>query len=51
MFEKGAEFGYNKGKEEAKKQIHNLLYVYQLQKNGLATARITAEAEQFLKED
>lgn len=35
---------------EAKKQIRNLLYVYQLGKNELATARIRAEAEQFLKE-
>lgn len=34
----------------AKKLIRSLLYVYQLGKNELATARIMAEAEQFLKE-
>ena len=34
----------------AKKLIRSLLYVYQLEKSELATARIMAEAEQFLKE-
>lgn len=36
--------------QKAKKMIRNLLYVYQLGKNELATARIRAEAEEFLKE-
>lgn len=37
--------------QQAMKQIHNLLYVYQLGKNELATARIRAEAERFLKDN
>lgn len=37
--------------QQAMKQIHSLLYVYQLGKNELATARIRAEAEQFLKDN
>ena len=36
--------------KKAKKMIRNLLYVYQLGKNELATARVMAEAEDFLKE-
>ena len=36
---------------EAKKVMRNLLYVYQLGKNELATARIMADAEKFLKEE
>ena len=35
---------------KAKKLIRSLLYVYQLGKNELATARVMAEAEQFLSE-
>ena len=36
--------------DKAKKLIRSLLYVYQLGKNELATARVMAEAEQFLSE-
>lgn len=36
--------------QEAEKIIRNLLYVYQLGKNELTTARIVYQAEQFLKE-
>lgn len=36
--------------KKAKEVIRNLLYVYQLGKNELATARVRAEAEEFLKE-
>lgn len=37
--------------DRTKKLLRNLLYVYRLGKNELATARIIAEAEDFLKED
>ena len=47
---KGAEFGYNKGKNEAIKHLRDLVYVVELGKNELATARIVAEAKKFLKE-
>ena len=35
---------------KAVKLIRNLLYAYQLGKNELATARVMAEAKEFLKE-
>ena len=46
----GAEFGYNKGKNEAIKHLKDLVYIVELGKNELATARIVAEAKEFLKE-
>lgn len=49
-FQDGAEFGYNKGKNEAIKHLKDLVYIVELGKNELATARIAAEAKEFLKE-
>ena len=49
-FKDGAEFGYSKGKNEAIKHLKDLVYVVELGKNELATARILAEVKEFLKE-